>query len=221
MSWTDLSGWWLTEIASDPAYDNVVTPLLLEILEPVPGKTYLDLGSGEGRVASVVAAQGTSVLGLDIAEALARRSPVPNAIGDVLAAPFGDGSVDGAFAVLVLEHVTDHVAFFTEAARIVKPGGVLAIVSNHPMWTATGSTPIEVSDGEVLWRPGDYFSDGVTEVPVDGGLVVFHHRSMSALLSAAGDSGWSLEKMMERPHHDLEDQGGIPRLVACRWRLSH
>jgi hypothetical protein len=50
LSWTDLTSWWLDEIATDPAYEEVVTPLLLDVLEPQAGKLYLDLGCGEGRV---------------------------------------------------------------------------------------------------------------------------------------------------------------------------
>jgi hypothetical protein len=49
--------------------------------------------------------------------------------------------------------------------------------------------------------------------------VIFHHRSMSALLNAAADAGWSLQKMVEQPHHEYEEQAGIPRLLAVRWRL--
>jgi len=42
---------------------------------------------------------------------------------------------------------------------------------------------------------------------------------MASLLNAAADAGWSLEEMVEQPHHNYEDQTGIPRLLACRWRL--
>jgi hypothetical protein len=42
---------------------------------------------------------------------------------------------------------------------------------------------------------------------------------MADLLNAASAAGWSLEEMVEKPHHDLADQPGIPRLLACRWRL--
>ncbi len=101
----------------------------------------------------------------------------------------------------------------------MRSGGVLALVINHPMWTAPESTPITDADGEVLWRPGEYFSSGSSEVPAGEGSVTFHHRTTAALLGTAAEFGWNLESIVETPHHELDDQRGIPRLLACRWRL--
>lgn len=218
MSWTFPAEWWLFEISGDHAYEDVVTPLLLEVLQPIRGKTYADLGCGEGRVMRAVAKSGATVHGIDINHDLARHA-APAAVADVGALPFRDDAYDGVYSALTLEHVADHVAFFTEAARVTNQGGVLAMVTNHPVWTAPDSTPISDADGEVLWRPGDYFSNGSSEVPAGESTIVFHHRSMADLLNAASDAGWSLEHMIEQPHHEFEDQAGIPRLLACRWRL--
>lgn len=219
MSWPNLANWWLEEVGDDPAYEQVVSPLLAAILGRTSGGTYIDLGSGEGRVAQAVAAGGARVIGIDISETLARRFDGPIAVGEVRHLPLRPDSGVGAFAVLVLEHLEDHVSFFKESSRVVRAGGVLCIVSNHPIWTSPDSTPIEDADGEILWRPGNYFSPGSTDIEVEGGTVTFHHRSMADLLNAAAAAGWSLEEMIERPHHELSTQEGIPRLLACRWRL--
>ena len=82
-------------------------------------------------------------------------------------------SVDGAYAVLVVEHLADHRGFFSETTRVVRPGGVLVVVTNHPVWTAPDSSPITDSDGEVLWRPGECFSSGTVDVAAGGGIVTF------------------------------------------------
>jgi ubiquinone/menaquinone biosynthesis C-methylase UbiE len=222
MSWSELGEWWLSEVESDGAYETVVTPLLLGTLRPEPGLTLLDLGSGEGRVMRAVVASGARAHGVDINPDLAHRSVGygPTMVGRLPDLGFiRDSSYDGAYCVLVLEHIADHARLFSETARVVRPGGVLALVMNHPNWTAPGSTPISDLDGEVLWRPGAYFSAGVTEERAGAGRVVFHHRTMADLLNAASSAGWSLEEMAEAPHHDLADQAGLPRLLACRWRL--
>jgi SAM-dependent methyltransferase len=219
VSWTYLTEWWLTEIASDPAYAEIVTPLLIELLHPQSGETYLDLGCGEGRVMRTVAEHGATTHGLDINLDLARRSGIA-VVADLASVPFRDDAYDGVYSVLTLEHVADHNGFFSEAARVTKPGGVLVVVVNHPVWTAPESTPMSDSDGEVLWRPGDYFSKGLSEIPAGDSTVTFHHRSMADLLNAAAEARWSLERMIEKPHHEYEDQAGIPRLLACRWRLN-
>lgn len=216
MDWPALTEWWLDEVADDPAYEEVVTPLLLDVLEPQAGRIYLDLGCGEGRVMRSVAEAGATVHGVDLSPELAERAGSA-VVAQLPGVPFADASYDGVYSVLTLEHLVDHEAFFTEAARVARTGGVLALVINHPTWTAPESTPITDVDGEVLWRPGRYFELGETEVSAGEGRVVFHHRSMSQLLNAAADAGWSLERMVEQPHHEYEDQAGIPRLLACRW----
>ncbi len=216
MPWSDAAGWWLAEIAADPAYEEVVTPLLLDLLAPEPDHLYLDLGCGEGRVMRRVATRGAQVAGVDLNLQLARRAGA--AVADMTALPFGGDAFDGVYAVLVIEHVADHRRLFTEAARVVRPGGVMALVSNHPAWTAPGSTPI--SDGEeTLWRPGCYFTEGATHIPAGETTITFYHRSMGGLLTAAAEAGWSLVRMVEVPHHQLDDQEGIPRLLGVRWRL--
>jgi 2-polyprenyl-3-methyl-5-hydroxy-6-metoxy-1,4-benzoquinol methylase len=219
VNWTELTEWWLAEVSEDPAYAGVVTPLLLKILGPEHDLTYLDVGCGEGRVMRAVAESGATVHGLDINVALARRARLAM-VGHALEIPARDAGYDGVYSVLTLEHIPEHDRFFAEMARVTKPGGVLAVVINHPTWTAPGSTPISDSDGEILWRTGEYFSDGSSDIQAGEGTITFHHRSMSALLNAAANAGWNLEQMVEQPHHDFEDQAGIPRLLACRWRRA-
>lgn len=219
MSWTYLTEWWLTEIADDPAYTQVVTPLLVQTLRPVSGSLYLDLGCGEGRVMRAVSKSGARTHGLDINPDLVRRAGQA-VVADLLSIPVRSDVYEGVYSVLTLEHVADHRLFFKETARVTRPGGVLAIVVNHPVWTAPDSTPITDAHGEVLWRPGDYFSNGLSELPAGESTVIFHHRSMADLLNAASNAGWSLEHMIEQAHHEYEDQAGIPRLLACRWRLT-
>ncbi|OFW55044.1 MAG: hypothetical protein A2V75_02870 [Actinobacteria bacterium RBG_16_70_17] len=228
--WDDaLADWWVGEVAADPVYAGEVVPLALGVLDPVPGRLYLELGCGEGEVMRAVAGRGARVLGCDLSERLARRAA---AAGPVAVCRLPDlswvraGSLDGACAVLVLEHLEEPEPLFAEAARIVRPGGVLALVSNHPAYTAPGSGPlVDPEDGEVLWRWGPYMEEGSSEEPAGEGSVVFHHRSLGVLLTAAASAGWCLERLVEhgvgeeRAAEDslLAAQRQIPRLLAVRW----
>lgn len=191
--------------------------MLLDILSVSQDATYLELGCGEGRVMRALRARGARVHAVEINDELAGHT-WGVAVARLPAIPMRSAAYDGVYSVLTLEHIEDHVTFFSEAARVTKPSGIFALVMNHPVWTAPASTPISDSDGEVLWRPGDYFSSGTSEIPAGGDTVIFHHRSISELLNAAASAGWSLERMVERPHHEHEDQAGIPRLLACRWQ---
>jgi SAM-dependent methyltransferase len=196
--------------------------MLFDVFHPKPGALYLDLGSGEGRVMRVVQDSGALVHGVEMNQVLASRSAET---GPTIIALLPDlsylrsDSYDGAYCVLVLEHIPDHAGFFSAAARVVKSGGTLSLVMNHPVWTSPGSTPITDSDGEVLWRPGGYFSEGYTDETVGTATVRFHHRPLASILNAAAETGWALQRMVETPHHELEEQGGISRLMAIRWSL--
>ena len=217
MSWATIAEWWLSEVGGDPSYDKVVTPMLLDVLDCRPNAMYLDLGCGEGRVMRALRAKGSRVHGVELNPELAGHSEGV-AVAELPAIPMRAGVYDGVYSVLTLEHIADHTTFFRESSRVSKPGAVLALVMNHPVWTAPDSTPISDVDGEILWRPGEYFSRGTSELRAGQGTVTFHHRSISDLLNAAADAHWSLEHMLERPHHEFEDQRGIPRLLGCRWR---
>jgi SAM-dependent methyltransferase len=169
-----------------------------------------------------VTESGAAAHGVDLTLALARRAAEsgPVVVGRLPDLGYlRDDSYDGAYCVLALEHIEDEGRLFAEAARAVRPGGVLALVINHPFRTAPGATPISDSDGETLWRPGDYFSSGTTLEPAGERHVLFHHRNTATILESAAAVGWSLERFVEAPHHELVDQVGIPRLLACRWRL--
>lgn len=222
MTWSDLTEWWLDEIATDPAYDEVVTPMLLDVLSPKAGMSYLDLGCGEGRVMRTLASAGARPVGVEMNLDLARRAGTsgPIAAGSLPDLGFFRAdSFDGAVCVLVIEHVEDHGRLFAEVARVVKPGGVFGLVMNHPYWTAPGSSPISYPGDELLWRPGSYFERGTLLEPAGDQEIQFHHRTTGDIVEAASSAGWSLERLIEAPHHELVDQAGILRLLACRWRL--
>ena len=165
---------------------------------------------------------GAAAHGIELNPDLARRAANsgPVVIGRLPDLDFlREDSYDGAFCVLVLEHIDDAERLLAEVARVVKIGGALALVMNHPIWTPLGATPISDTDGETLWRFGEYFSPGLLSEPAGDHTIQFHHRTTGSLLEAAAAAGWSLERMVEAPHHYLVEQGGIPRLLACRWRL--
>ena len=231
--WQELDEWWLDEV-DDPAYAEEVLPLIIRTLRAEPGRRYLDLGCGEGRVMAALGREtaGVNVVGIDINMNLLRHAiqQSPVAVGRLPGVEcVATDSVDGAFVVLALEHIEDEAALFASTARVVRDGGVLAIVLNHPVYTAPESGPVlDATDDEIYWRFGRYFGEGSTVEPAGGGQVEFVHRSMSTLLNAAAACGWALEHMEERgvgaaaAERDplLAKHGDIPHLLAARWRLG-
>ncbi len=227
--WTELTDWWLEEI-DEPAYLEEVVPLFLDVAGDLNGRRVLDLGCGEGRVLGLVAERGASVIGVDVNRSLARRARRhgPVVLGRLPSLRFlVDGSADAAYVVLAMEHVRESAALFAETARVVRTGGWLAVVLNHPVYTAPNSGPVlDTTDGELFWRFGDYLTEGSTQEPAGEDTVEFVHRPIAAVLNQAADAGWSLEHVVERgvgeaatrrdpllaKHHE------IPHLMGVRWR---
>lgn len=225
--WDELADWWEEEVAADPAYADDVQPVVDALTAALSGPT-LDLGCGNGRLAPSLPGPA---FGCDSSLRLLRSARasglavVRSRLPDLAWAR--DASVGVAVACLVLEHLPDAGSFFAAVHRVVRSGGALVVVSNHPAFTATGAGPVaDAADGEVLWRWGTYCIESISAEPAGSGSMVFHHRSMAAVLNAAGAAGWKLERMIEAGASRrtiaripaLAGQEHMPRLVGWRWR---
>jgi SAM-dependent methyltransferase len=108
------------------------------------GMTVLDLGCGEGRHAFEAYRRGATVVAVDwgAAEvettkrwlgAIAEAGEAPGGAryevvrGDLTALPVPDASVDRVMASEVLEHIPDDATALAEIARVLKPGGRVAL----------------------------------------------------------------------------------------------
>lgn len=107
------------------------------------GAKLLDIGCGPGWFWAATAAQMPSDLNLTLAdqsagmpaEALERCKDLPfasveNVIADAASLPFADASFDGVIAMHMLYHVADQTKAIAEMARVLKPGGFLAVTTN-------------------------------------------------------------------------------------------
>ena len=115
------------------------TEALLAQLDIGPTSRVLDLGSGIGGTARLVAGRyGAQVVGVDLTEeyvAVARELSRLTGLdsltrferGSVTALPVADASADVALLQHVGMNIADKAALFREAARALAPGGVLAV----------------------------------------------------------------------------------------------
>ncbi len=113
------------------------------------GDRVLDMGCGGGRHAFDLYRRGCDVVALDqdadelasvsdMFAAMRAAGEVPDGAeadvkqGDALHLPFADGEFDRVVAAEVLEHLPDDDSAIAELARVLRPGGTLAVTV--PRW---------------------------------------------------------------------------------------
>lgn len=95
-----------------------------------PESLVLDVACGTGDFCRELAAAGHRPVGFDISVGMlaAARTGAPLVLADALALPVRDGSADGATCGFALRNVADLGRLFAELARVVRPGGRIAIL---------------------------------------------------------------------------------------------
>jgi SAM-dependent methyltransferase len=115
-----------------------------ELLGLRPGERVLDIGAGFGRHSFESGRRGATVIAFDMAQPelqsvrdtfgamqdageVATSAYAGGVRGDATRLPFPDATFDRIIASEVMEHIDDDAGAMRELARVLKPGGVLAI----------------------------------------------------------------------------------------------
>jgi demethylmenaquinone methyltransferase/2-methoxy-6-polyprenyl-1,4-benzoquinol methylase len=94
------------------------------------GARIADLACGTGDLCRELRRAGYRPIGFDFSLGMLSRgrTDVPLVAADVLRMPLADASVDGATCGFALRNVVDLDALFAETARVVRPGGRVAML---------------------------------------------------------------------------------------------
>lgn len=126
-------------------WSRLLSPLHLQFAKVRDGDRVLDVGSGTGALASVVAARlpASEIVGIDPSPEFVEYAQLQTAskrvhfeVGDAQALRFETGTFDATVAQLVMNFIPDHDKAAREMRRVTRPGGVISAC----VWGYDGGT---------------------------------------------------------------------------------
>jgi len=180
------------------------------------GKRVLDIASGEGYGAALIAQTAESVIGVDIdgesVDHATRSYMLPNLRyleGSATALPMPDATVDVVVSFETLEHFVEHDAFFAEVRRVLRPGGFMVISTpDANVYSAPGSAPNPFHMRELT--QADFIavlSGAFRHVHLYGQRIVMG----SAILAYRGEGEVEQRIYERRDSATFESHGELPR----------
>lgn len=115
-----------------PDVEHHVAALIARVGSLTGASRVLEVGIGTGRIALPLASYVAAYYGVDLARPMLDRliekssgEPIYPVIGDITRLPFASHSFDAVIAVHIFHLVPAYQEALREAARVLKPGGVL------------------------------------------------------------------------------------------------
>lgn len=227
-SWGKVADWYsdLLEASGDTFQREVVLPNLMRLVMPAKGEPILDLACGQGFFSRELARAGAAVSAADISPELIARAKTlsPSLKIDFKTAPahetpFADDRFDKAICVLAIQNIHNANEALSEAERVLKKGGSLHLVLNHPAYRIPQASGwgFDEREGVQYRRIDRYLSETKAEIQMHPGAAPgettwSYHRPLQTYFKWLRTSGFHVRNMEEWVSHRQSDSG--PRAKA-------
>ena len=201
---------------------RLVEPALLNLLDPLPGESVLDVGCGNGALARSLAERGALVTAIDYSGEmlrLARKRGIPSAsrggidyrqidaTDHAALLSLGESRFDAITCAMTLMDMPLIQPLFGAARHLLRGDGRFVFVTMHPAFNS--NNPIflhekDDRDGVVSERYGVKIHHYLDMPPVLGSGApgeptphYYFHRPLSRLLGAGFAAGFALDGLLE------------------------
>jgi SAM-dependent methyltransferase len=224
--WSDVADGW------ERYWGGVADPVrrrLVDVAGIGVGTRVLDVGCGSGEFLAALRAHGASAAGVDPARDMvaASRRVAPEADvreGSWERIPWGGATFDVVVAVNALQFADDTIDALHEAARVVRPGGIVAVAN----WAERAlneldalETALAVEAGEAPPPDGDLrVPGGLEAVLEESGLAVVDAGLVTVPWAAADAEALVSGILLGASEEDVAELGPVLRRAALPYRRS-
>jgi ubiquinone/menaquinone biosynthesis C-methylase UbiE len=242
-SWGGVAHWYdeLLEKQDGTFQKEVILPNLIRMLSktahlkegglPLAGQRILDVACGQGFFSREMTKEGAQVMGTDIANELidiARNHPDRGTTNKIsyFVAPADNlkdvpsGGADAVTIILAIQNIENIHGTMTECARVLKPGGKLMLVLNHPAFRIPKHSSWQWADEEgrngVQYRRVDaYMSESRVRIDMNPGedkptakkTTVSFHRPLQTYFKTLHKAGFAVSRLEEWISHKQSKPG--------------
>lgn len=227
-SWGNVALWYdkMLEEKGSTYQKNVILPNTLRLMDIKKRETVLDLACGTGFFAREFFKKGAKIIGADISPELIEiaRKNSPKEI-EYLVSPadklrqIKDGSVDKIAIILAIQNIENISGVFGECARVLKNGGKLFLIMNHPAFRIPKKSDWEFDEKSKIQyrRIDEYLSESKTKIEMnpgkeDGENTISFHRPLQVYFKTLKKNGFCVSGL-EEWISDKKSQSG-PRATA-------
>lgn len=224
-SWDKVSGWYADLLKDDDTYQSkVILPNLLRLMDLQKGEKVLDLACGSGYFSKEFS-KTAKVVGVDLARGLVEiaRKNVPNANFFVSSAEkldfLSDKSISQIVINLAIQNMANPHLVFKECARVLKSGGSLHLVLNHPTFRIPKKSEWGWDEAQkIQYRRVDaYLSESKEKIQMHPGAApsvhtYSFHRPLQYFFKTLGNQNFYVNRLEEWTSNRKSQEG--PRAKA-------
>lgn len=218
-SWGHVADWYHDLLASGAGtyQQDVILPNILRRLGEIKGKTILDLACGSGFFTRAFYRAGALVVAVDLSSELVKlgqeisrrekssRGSVTWHVASADKIPMvKDRSMDTVTIILAIQNMENALGVFRECARVLKPGGRLLIVMNHPAFRVPQQSDWGWDEKKTAQyrRVDEYLSESKVKIDMHPGEkkrqhTISFHRPLQVYFKHLAKVGFAVTRLEE------------------------